>query len=289
MPNNKLDKLIVILLVGWFIGSASASAAESLVSTPEAVDQIQKTLLFSDPNAALQKSQERKSSININRGDSGGKSHKSSVDILMTNPGNIDQNSRSWQKERLAYSAALNGEYEAAIEIYKQLLKSNPRDSYIKFSLAVCYQKLGQYDQAKVIYYQLLKDNPNNHDEIIANLLEVIIEQSPNDAVYLLAKLSVENPSSAYILASSAMAYDKINKSEQAILLLNRAISIDPEQIKYKFNLAIIYDKAGDYSNAVGYYQDVLKNYLSKGDIDNSIPIEQVKQRIEFIKSKLLS
>lgn len=258
---------------------------QETVSTLEAVDQIQKTLLFSDKASRVRAV--KKESFNIDHSDN--QFNKSDINILITDPLS-KTNQQVEQKQKLAHSALVAGQYEVAVELYKQILKSDPKNKYASFSLATCYHKLGQYKQAKTIYYQLLKyewPDAQTKDELIGNLIDVIVEESPNDAVYLMDKLSSQNPNSAYILAGAAMSYDRINKPDQAILLLKRAINIDPKEIKYKFNLAIIYDKMADYQNALKYYQDVIGNYISSDNLENSIPLEQVRQRIEFIKNKI--
>lgn len=258
---------------------------QETVSTLEAVDQIQKTLLFSDKASRVRAV--KKESLNIDHSDN--QFNKSDINILITDPSS-KTNQQVEQKQKLAHSALVAGQYEVAVELYKQILKSDPKNKYASFSLATCYHKLGQYKQAKTIYYQLLKyewPDAQTKDELIGNLIDVIVEESPNDAVYLMDKLSSQNPNSAYILAGAAMSYDRINKPDQAILLLKRAINIDPKEIKYKFNLAIIYDKMADYQNALKYYQDVVGNYISSDNLENSIPLEQVRQRIEFIKNKI--
>lgn len=290
---KKNRKFLVIFFLAMFLVVPKISMAQEAVSTAEAMDQIQKTLMFSDKDSAVKKSNERKSAVNIDR--SGDKFRDSSITILAVDPKGDQKNS---QKEKLAYNAAIAGQYEAAIEIYKQILKTDSKNNYAKFALASCYQRLGQYSQAKTLYYQLLKSADSqsdaygeqstiDRDQVVGNLLEVIVEESPNDAVYILSKLSSQNPNSTHILARSAMAYDKINKSDQAILLLSRAVNIDPQNIQYRFNLAVIYDKAGDYQNAYKLYQDVVNGYVGNNNVDNSIPIVQVKQRVEFIKSKI--
>ena len=74
--------------------------------------------------------------------------------------------------------------------------------------------------------YQLLKTNPTNQEEIIGNLLSVLVEESPRDAVYLLSRLTVQNPESAYIFAQAAVAYDRIKNYDQAIILLQTLMNI---------------------------------------------------------------
>ena len=74
-------------------------------------------------------------------------------------------------------------------------------------------------------------------------------------------------------------------------MLLKRAIDIDPKTDIYKFNLAVIYDKIGDYRNAMKYYDLVLKKQVSNShygeEFDNKIPILQIKQRVDYIKNKI--
>ena len=125
---------------------------QETVSTLEAVDQIQKTLLFSDKASRVRAV--KKESLNIDHSDN--QFNKSDINILITDPSS-KTNQQVEQKQKLAHSALVAGQYEVAVELYKQILKSDPKNKYASFSLATCYHKLGQYKQAKTIYYQLLK------------------------------------------------------------------------------------------------------------------------------------
>ncbi len=261
----------------------SANSVGKSVSTIEAFDEIQKTLLFSDENSALKKSKKVKSSLSINRSN---KSTKPDIQIIVKDREDKDSN----QKQKLAYSSFLAEQYEVAIQLYTQILKSNPDDKYSKFVLASSYHMLGQYKQAKNLYYQLIKcdwQDDKIKEDVLSSFISLIVEESPVESVYLLSRLSNENPQSAYIISGAAMAYEKVGNLDKAILLLKRAIDINPEEIQYKFNLAVIYDKMGEYKNALNSYQDTLDSYVSGEDADNSIPIVEIRQRIQFIKNKL--
>ncbi|MFT7087091.1 MAG: tetratricopeptide (TPR) repeat protein [Rickettsiales bacterium] len=258
---------------------------EEEVSTSNAIDQIQKTLLFSNKKKVNKESTKKEPSPKIDYSDKS----PSKVEISIIDSA-AKSNKGLNQKLTMAYNASITGQYEVAVELYKQILESQPNNHYASFALAASYHKLGQYKQAKKLYYELLKyewADEESKNELIGNLIEVLVEESPNDAIYVLDKLSSENPNSAYIIAGTAMAYDKIDKPSQAILLLKRAIYIDPIEVRYKFNLAIIYDKIGDYPNAINYYQKVLRNYVLSDKLDNSLPIQQIEQRVEFIKRKI--
>lgn len=281
----------LFLLLTALQTSPIQSFAEDYISTTDIIKEIEKTLLFDQDSRvkidSYQRNNSKKTSdYTINAGTSAGLNgddkSASSVDIVIVDPKTNNFDIR--EKEKLAYNAALIGQYEVSIELYKKILESEPNNLYAKFSLAVVYQKVDQYRQAKTLYYQLLKANPTNEEEIIGNLLAILVSESPRDAIYLLSRLAVENPKSGYILAQSAIAYDKIKNYDQAISLMQKAIIIDPSNIGYKYNLAVIYDKTGDYEKALELYTNVAKNY---SDGNQSVPIDQVQKRIESLRNKL--
>ena len=264
--------------------------AKDYVSTSDVMKEIEKTLLFDKEssekiNFYRGNKSSKKSSITISEGnpsDGVDNKTKAAVDILVVDPKFDKFDVR--EKEKLAYNISLVGQDEVAIELYKQVIKSEPENSYAKFSLAVLYQKLGQLSQAKNIYYDLLKDNPSNKEEIVGNILAILIEESPRDAIYLLSRLAVQNPQSSYILAQTANAYDRMKSYDQAVNFLKKAIKIDGDNVDYKYNLAVIYDKTSQYEKALELYTEVAKNYANE---DDSFSLEQIENRISVIKSKI--
>lgn len=262
--------------------------AADYVSTGDVVKEIEKTLLFDKESREqidfYQKKTIKRSDINIVASGSGEqpKDAANNFDVVVVDPKNGNYNER--EKEKIAYNSVLIGQYEVAIELYKQVLAVEPDNKYDKFSLAVVYQKIGQFRQAKTLYYELLKANPENQEEIVGNLLAILVEESPKDAVYLLSRLTVQNPSSAYIFAQAALAYDKVKNYDQAINLLQKAIALDGNDVDYKYNLAVTYDKTGQFEKALESYQDITKDY-SEGN--ESVSIDKINQRIDTIKKKL--
>lgn len=262
-------------------------------STTEVIKEIERTLLFDKEsrkkiNVYKKDQSVKKSDYVIKAGgiDSTGdedSDEERSIEIVVVDPKSSSFDLR--KKEKLAYNAALIGQYEVAIELYKQVLKKEPKNEYSKFSLAVVYQKFGQLNKAKTLYRDLLKKGAKNEDEIIGNLLAILIEQTPKDASYLLRRLSAQSPKSSYILAQAAVVYDKMKKFEDAIMLLERAIYLEPSNIGYKYNLAIAYDKAEKYDLALSKYIDVVESF-SDGD-DRLIALDQVKARIKAIRGSV--
>lgn len=259
MKNVKVKNILFFL--GLLLLNISSAFA---ISNNILLDNIEKSLIFSKDEAQKIKFHDSNSEgvLEINRakpqiGDILTKNSK--LDVKVVNIDNFEHEIK--EKENMAYNAALIGQYEVAIQLYKDILKDNPKNSYVKFSLAVAYQNLNQYGQAKDIYNELLSENPDNKQDIISNLLSILVDESPKEAVYFLTRLATQNPSSPYIMAQLALAYEKVGDFDGAIRFLKRSIRLDPQNILYIFNLAVLYDKSNQKIKAIESYQKVLRNY----------------------------
>jgi tetratricopeptide (TPR) repeat protein len=291
LAKNSLSLSFALLL---FINS-KPSHCEEFVSTNEIVKQIEKSLIFdkeSKQKIDVYKSRDsnKVSDISIEAGKSSvltinESNLNSGIEIVVVD--NKKENFDLKEKEKLAYNSAMIGQYEVSIQIFKQILKEQPTNTYAKFSLATVYQKIGQSRQAKDLYHQLLKSDYENKEEVLSNLFAILVEESPRDSIYLLTRLSVQNPDSSTILAHTALAYDKIKNYDKAISFFSKAISLDDSNISYKFNLAIIYDKAEKLEKALELYSEVAKSYFNNNNLNTAIPIEIVQKRIETIRNKL--
>ncbi len=286
MFNSPKSFLILASLASFNVFSYQALASD-VASTNDVVKEIEKTLLFDKESREKidvykKKKSTKTSDFTINAGDSQSLEKNGEIDIIVVDPKSENFDLR--EKEKLAYNSALVGQYEIAVELYKQIIAAEPDNAYSKFSLAVVYQKLGQNNQAKTLYRDLLKLNPDNQQEIIGNLLSILIEESPKDAAYLLSRLTTQNPDSAYILAQAALAYDKNKDYPKAIELLERSVAIEPENIEYKYNLAVMYDKSGQDEKAIEQYVYVEENHSIN---NSSIAINQIQERLKALRNNL--
>ncbi len=227
-----------------------------------------------------------RSDLYLKAGKNNDPASKPVIDMVI-NESHVIVNSDVRTKEKMAYNAAISNQNEAAIELYKQVISAEPDNYYAMFSLATIYQKLNQFHQAKVLYYKLLTSNPENKQEVMGNILSLLIEESPKDAVYVLSRLSAQNPHSAYILSRGALAYANVENYSRAIALQKQALALDPTRVDYQYNLAIIYDQAKEYEHALGAYRNVVKSYNSQDPSASTISLQQVQNRIESIKNKV--
>lgn len=204
------------------------------------------------------------------------------MSIVMVDKVKIDKDLR--EKEKLAYNSVLIGQYEIAIEIYKEILQKEPKNLYAKYSLAVVYQRLSQFKQAKNIYYELLKGEAENKDEIINNIIVILTEESPREAIYMLTRLTIQNPSRHYLFASMALAYEKISDYNSAIKNYTKALDLDYGNMNYYYNLGVLYDQNKEYEKALEMYSNVVKN---NDGSNREIALDSVKRRIEKIKQMI--
>ena len=179
-----------------------------------------------------------------------------------------------------AYQAIQLKEYEIAIKLYKEVLRLNSKDNFTKLSLATTYHILGQYTQAKPIYIELLPVFPNS-EQLISNLLSIMIQESPYEAIYLLPALANKYSNSAVIQAQTSIAFSSVERYDEAIKYIRNAIYLNENNIEYKYNLAVLYDITKNYNKAYASYKDVYNNI--KSNPVPSISIKVIEERMKTI------
>lgn len=181
-----------------------------------------------------------------------------------------------------AYNALLGGQTEAAIEIYQDILTNEPKNKDALFGLATTYHRVGQLDLARGLYAKLLEIDPNYRDGL-NNFLVLLSEEAPNEALEKMRDLEQKNPGFSPIPAQMAIIYQKQGNTEKAIDKMYNALALAPENITYRYNLAVLLDKQGNYEQASTLYQQVLDS-AAKGVIIPS-DANKIQQRLTFIRS----
>lgn len=181
-----------------------------------------------------------------------------------------------------AYSALMGGDTASAIETYKNVLSTEPENEDALFGLASIYHRAGDLDKARPYYGQLLKINPN-HREGLNNFMALISDEAPQEALAELERLEQRNPDFSPIPAQQALLLRKLGFGEQARDKMLRAIELAPENLTYRYNLAVMLDKEGDYTNAAALYRMLIDASL-KGE---KVPAtaESLQKRLNFIAS----
>jgi Flp pilus assembly protein TadD len=181
-----------------------------------------------------------------------------------------------------AYAALMGGDSSQAIDVYKNILSVEPTNQDALFGVAATYHRSGDVERARPYYAQLLKINPN-HREGLNNFLALMSDESPQEALAELDRLEERNPNFSPIPAQQALVLNKLGYTEQARQRLMRAIELAPENLTYKYNLAVILDRNGNHADAAALYRMLIDASLHGAPIPSSV--DKLQRRLNFIAS----
>ena len=179
-----------------------------------------------------------------------------------------------------AYSSLLAGNTEGALNLYMDVLKDDPDNTFALFGLASTLQRIGWLAEARATYEELLAIEPDNRGAL-ANMMTLISQEAPEQAMANLQRLFEINPGFSPIPAQMAVLFAGQGDYVQAIRFLELASDLSPENLMYVYNLAIIHDRLGDFGEARALYEQVLTAAEVR---DVSIPLEAVRQRVSYLK-----
>ncbi|MCE3233121.1 MAG: hypothetical protein K0R98_1378, partial [Rickettsiaceae bacterium] len=250
--------------------------------TPGLVTDKTKNLAASDPEK-----------INIKRGKETAAPVEGD-DGIITGSGNTAMSARPKEMAKVdrvinkklekAYRALLLGQLSASVAIYKEVLDKDPNNKDALFGLGTAYHKNSQFDQARNIYTKILEKEPNNK-EVLNNFLVLVAEEAPNDALIELQKLERINSDFSPIPAQIAMIYLKLNNPQKAERYLRRAVILSPENITYKYNLAITSDRLNNHRQAIRLYRQIIEAVAHGAVIPGSIT--SIEDRLSFLEEKV--
>lgn len=181
-----------------------------------------------------------------------------------------------------AYNALISGNQTDAIQMYKQVLVASPNNKLALFGLATTYQRAGRIELARPLYGTLLSIDPTNR-EALNNFLALVAQESPREALAQLKRLQTENPDFSPLPAQEALIYQNLGNYSTAITRMQHALKLSPENISYRYNLAVLYDSNNQPAQAAVLYQDVL-DAAARGEM---IPGNQqdIQERLTFLRS----
>jgi len=183
-----------------------------------------------------------------------------------------------------AYTALMGGDTDTAIQTYKDILASDPTSQDALFGLASTYHRLGDLDKARPLYGELLKLNPN-HREGLNNFLVLVSDESPQDALPELERLETRNPQFSPIPAQIAVVLDKMGYTDEAHNKMLRAIELAPDNLTYKYNLAVMLDHHNQRADALALYKMLIDSSLHGQQIPTSVA--NLQKRVNYLTTAL--
>lgn len=187
----------------------------------------------------------------------------------------------NYELER-AYNAIASGQNEIARESYRRVLSVEPNNIQALFGMGALLHRAGDLNGARLYYAKVLKQNPD-HRDTLNNFLSLVAEESPEQALTKLKELEMKNPDFSPIPAQIAYIYQKLQNLPLAAQYMVKALALAPNNLTYKYNLAILLDKQGARTDAAQFYQDLVDAYLKGENIPGNIA--SIQERLTFIRS----
>lgn len=183
----------------------------------------------------------------------------------------------------VAARTALNsGRSAAALQMFDDLHRDYPKDARILMGRAVALQKTGQNDEALAGYEDVLNRDPKNL-QALTNMLGLLKAKDPALATEKLEELHRAYPYQPDIAAQLGIAYGSAGKYAEAERYLDMADSLKPGSGYIMYNRAVLYDKEGKSTQAGELYRQILQ-MSNSGDLDQQLPVEQIRARLSSLK-----
>lgn len=196
---------------------------------------------------------------------------------------NREDEQEASQQQPISRADKMKKEIERNIKFYKEQIKENPKEIHNYKSLAAIYAQTGNYDEALKYYQEALKIDPKD-TFVMRGVSEVYIGQKKygearkqvNEIIEIEEKV---NHPPLYLMLS-VIDYEEKN-SDGAIDNINKAIEIDPGNIRFYVILSQYYQEKGDKKSAKKTLDRGLEVAKAMNDSRNEIMLKFLKQRID--------
>lgn len=176
------------------------------------------------------------------------------------------------------------GRYDSALDMYDRLYAKNPRDARVLMGRAIALQNLGRTQLAIKTYEELLEVDPKNVEAEVS-MLGLVRSRYPALALKQLATLYDAHPNNAALAAQIGLTYADIGNVDDAQRYLGSAISLDPNNAGYYYNMAIVCDRAKQYKDAISFYEQALNTDSIYG-AGRSVPRDVIYERLGALRQR---
>ena len=150
-----------------------------------------------------------------------------------------------------------NGEPERALEIYQQVLKEEPQNTYAQLSMVSYLEKQGKSDEVEPALETLVL-NPSLDAQARVSAMQKLIynsEQAKKDSTYILNLFdkALEQPQESADLAMLCTQYKHLKKmpQEEITKSLRQVVEIDPSNVGARLQLLQYAFQKEDFQDAI--------------------------------------
>lgn len=187
------------------------------------------------------------------------KSYPEALRILESGFNTIGDDQGLYSTQAKVHRAA--GDMEASQQSFKNGLKALPESLFLKVEFAMLLEEMGNHQAAITLYEQVLSKNPNI-DIAANNYASIISDYYPSDdKLQQASKFSAHFKSSKqpYFLDTYGWLQFKKNNIQEALIAIERAALLAPNEPVFQLHLGQIYKKNNDIPSAKARLQDAVE------------------------------
>lgn len=171
------------------------------------------------------------------------------------------------------------GDFTGALNQYNQILAVNPNQETACFSKGLIFMKQDKLNEANECFIRIINNNPSAFDAHF-NLASCYYRQKKFAAAINHFRISSRNKElanrSLYLMAQ---CFAKRNDFDQAIVAMEKLITLDDNNICYRKALGEFYDLAGEYDMSEEVYSDLTKLAPTRSEFWLKLAFSQIKNK----------
>lgn len=176
--------------------------------------------------------------------------------------------------------------YLEAIEEFRLVL-AQKEDREVRFTIAKIYEVLGRPDKAiqEIEAYRRGAADPDSV-EILLKLARLYgLEENMARSVELLSKAVEQDPHNHRLYHAMTLAYMSLNRNEEALKTINRAIALNQNHDAYYFEKGALLERMGRYEEAIESMKKALELNPNHSNAHNFIGYMYATRNIELDKA----
>ncbi len=186
-----------------------------------------------------------------------------------------------YQKAR-EYHRANN--LEEAAKMYREVLIRDPGHEEAIVHLASVYLKTSLFSEARRLLQKLVnREQQDPRALLYLGIAEIGLGRPEEAASHLEMVTGIEEGLQFQVYFHRGVAYSHLERFEEAALWYRKAEGLDPSHPPLLFNMAVVYDKAEKYTEALRYYE----SFLNSGDNSPVNEKRAVEHRVRTLRTFL--
>jgi len=179
---------------------------------------------------------------------------------------------------RAAQSDVTKGNYSAAAEKFRRMLKLDPNSPEVWSDLGVAYSMEGEHQEAVQAFEKALQLNPSLRSANLMLGIDLVRLRKPEDAIPHLELVLKQQPADGDALSALASAYFATHQFEKAADVFRRESQLESRAANAWYGMGICYEhvaedaarRLGGIEKGSAYYHELVGEFLANEDIGSA-------------------